>query len=141
MRLRLETNQPLKRFNCATPYLLLLVGEVVTGNHHKVVPPGQTPGNRHVLLLQGKVIKNGFIRNDQTSLKWESLNVMYLSNISEQFPFPRKQGVVCEAPPPGYSHALACCVNSCELNTLENHALGSRMDKSLNTYTTTGYWY
>lgn len=33
-------------------HLLLLVYEIVAGHHHKVIPPSQTSGHRHVLLLR-----------------------------------------------------------------------------------------
>lgn len=33
-------------------HLLLLVYKIVTGHHHKVLPPSQTSRHRHVLLLQ-----------------------------------------------------------------------------------------
>lgn len=51
-------------------HLLLLVCEVIAGHHHKVIPPGQTSGNCHVLFLQRKTSSSLFNKlNKQTSAK------------------------------------------------------------------------
>lgn len=78
-------------------HLLLLVYEIVTGHHHKVVPPSQTSRHRHVLLLEGWKMKNTFqspvlVLKPFTVLHFNihlsAYNITYLSDISKQLPFP-----------------------------------------------------
>lgn len=69
--------------------------------------------NKSILELRwdSSVIDHLLITAPKSSIKVST----YLSDIPKQLPFPCKQGVVCKASPPCYSHALACCVYGCKL--------------------------